>query len=126
MINQDLITAYQSARAVRDAADADCKRLANDIADALGRPNEGQQTHKATELGLTITVKQPVNRKVDWDAFDKACKGLEDQPFTIKRELDLSGLRWYEQNDHEAYLRIAKAITATPGQVQVTIKETGK
>ena len=126
MINQDLIAAYRSAQAVRAAADADCKRLADEIADALGRPDEGQQTHKVPDLGLSVTVKQPINRKVDWDAFNAACAGLEDKPFHVKQELDLAGLHWYEQHDHDAYLRLAKAITATPGQVSITIKETDR
>lgn len=125
MIDQDLIKAYRSAVSVEQAAKKDRIRLAGEIADALGRPDEGQQTHTAKDLGVSITVKQPVNRKVDWDAFFAASVGigLEHLPFESKPHLDLVGLRWLEQHEHDAYLRLAKTITAKPGQVSITIKD---
>lgn len=99
--------------------------LADQIADKLGRPEEGQQTH--TVDGWLITVKQPVNRKVlDWDAFDRACAGAAHSPCRVKRELDVTGLRWFEQHDSDRYLEIAKTIESKPGQVSLAIKESSK
>ena len=39
----------------------------------------------------------------------------------LERELDKKGLKWYEENAHDAWRAYSKAIVATPGQVSVSI-----
>jgi hypothetical protein len=118
----DLIHAYQRAKATEDAAKAERQELGQKIADALEHPAEGQKTHQVG--AWSVTVKQPINRKVDWTAFDAAMIGCETPPPTIpKRELDVMGLRWYADTDPERHLALLDSITATPGMPQITIKE---
>lgn len=118
------------------AAFAEAKRLeeqwkqkrieaGNAIAEALGTPDEGSKTHKVDELGVKVTVKQPVNRRVDWTAFDAvaAAHPGEHLPVVHKRELDTKGLKWIRDNQPQLYAELARAITATPGRVQIEIKE---
>lgn len=92
--------------------------LGDEVARELGYPTEGSKTH---EVGnYKVTVKGVMNRKANLDAIDGL--GLVNPPIKTKRELDVVGLRWYQDNEPETYKRIAEHITATPGRVQVEVK----
>lgn len=120
---RDLIEKYLSAKAAEQMAIDTRVAIGNEIAEKLGTPAEGSATHEVD--GYKVTVKQPVNRRVDWDAFDRVTDGWEPQhlPITTKRELDAKGLRWVKENLPGAYEKLARAITATPGRIAVEIKE---
>jgi hypothetical protein len=121
-MNEKLIEQYLEAKRKEDEAKAERTKLQTLIADALGRPDEGQKTHTVT--GYKVTVEQRINRKVDWTAFDAAMVGSEQPaPVIVKRELDIKGLRWYADHDPDRYYDLSKAITATPGLPGITIKE---
>jgi hypothetical protein len=121
---KQLIQHYLDAKAAETLAIEARVQLGNEIAARLGAPTEGSQTHEVD--GYKVTVRQPVNRRVDWEQFDKLTDGWEAQqlPVIQKRELDAKGVRWLQDNMPEAYTQIAKAITATPGRVAVEIKTT--
>jgi hypothetical protein len=120
----DLVEKYLEAKA--DEAKAERRRveLGILIAAALGKPDEGSKTHAID--GYSVKVTQPINRKVeDWSAFD-AVLGKhpgEPAPVKVKRELDAAGVRWLLENSPEFYRELAKHIVATPGRVQVEVKE---
>jgi len=122
---KDLIQRYLQAQAAEQKAKATRIELTHQIADALEHPEEGQKTHKVD--GYKITVKQKINRRVDWDGFDAAMSGSKNPaPCIIKRELDIKGLRWYADNDPDRYFELTKSITEKPGLPSVEVKEITK
>lgn len=89
---------------------------------------EGSSTHNIN--GFKIELKGTVNRKVDWAIFDKIVADLksEDPDFPVPekqvRSLDETGVRWLQQNNSAAYLRLSPSITAKPGKTGVSIVRT--
>jgi hypothetical protein len=122
----DLIKQYLQAKAEEAAAIARRVSLGEQLAKELGAPAEGSKTHHVG--AYSVEVNQPINRKVDWETMDKVLAGNPDRPAPVKtkRELDVPGLKWIRENDPGFYACLATAITATPGRVQVTIKEVEK
>lgn len=122
---KDLLEKYLAAKAAEALAIEARVQIGNEIAAKLGAPTEGSQTHEVD--GYRVTVKQPVNRKVDWRLLDEIeMEPGQDKPIETKRELSVPGLRWYQANRPDVYEKLAKAITATPGRVAVEIKPTGE
>jgi len=120
---EQLIQQYLEAKRAEAEAEARRVELGAAIATKLGAPAEGSKTH---EVGAwKVTVKQPVNRKVDWTIFDEVVARHPGQsaPVVVKRELDTKGIHWLQENQPDFYREIAKAITATPGRVQIEVKE---
>ena len=85
----------------------------------LGAKEEGSETHDVEDFKIAITGR--LNRKVDWDVFDKLGIPTEVQPVKVKRELDLKGLRYLEENDTAIYKKLAKALTVEPAKTSVTV-----
>jgi hypothetical protein len=119
LAHDNLIRQFLEAKRLEAEATARRVELGNAIAAELGTPEEGSKTHDVA--GWRVTVKQSINRRVDLAVLDAI--GLENPPLKIKRELDVDGLRWYQENEPETYLKIAKAITAAPGRVAIEVKE---
>lgn len=125
----DLIQQWKKAK--QDESEAEERRvnISKALAKILGAPVEGSQTHDVGDF--KVTVKQPINRKVDWAEFDTALLKYESEhqdakihvPTKMKRELDETGLKWIRDNQPELYSAIAKSITATPGRIGIDIKE---
>ncbi len=120
----ELIKRYIEAKQVEAEAIARRVILGDTLAAILGAPSEGSKTHEVD--GYTVKVTQPVNRRVDWAVWDAIPNPPEHLPVTVKRELDLKGLRWVQENQPDLYRELSKAITATPGRVALEIKETSK
>lgn len=120
---KDLITQYLEAKRLEREAEARRVELGEAIAAALGAPAEGSKTYDVGDH--KVTVKQPVNRKVDWTAFDQIALEHPDKhaPVAMKRELDTKGLHWIQENEPDFYRALAAAITATPGRISIEIKE---
>jgi hypothetical protein len=115
----DLVRDFVLAKqAEKDATD---RRVAagNKLAEALGHREENQRTFEIENY--KVRVKAVFNRKVDWSAFDDL--HLVTPPQKIKRELDMTGLRWHEQNRPEEYKKILSTITTTPGRTQIEVEE---
>lgn len=118
MTVQDLVAEYLDAKQEEAVAEARRVAIGEQLAALLDGPEEGSKTHDVGDY--KVTVKRVVNRKVDWAAFDAL--GLTAPPCKIKRELDAAGLRWYMEQQPEAYKKLCKTITATPGRAQIEVK----
>lgn len=116
-----LLIKYLAAKAAETMAIETRVEIGNQIAKELGAPDEGSKTHNVD--GWSVKLTTPMNRKVDWGAFDRALQGHKDWPEKTKRELDVAGLRWWQENKPDVYLELSKAITATPGRVSVEVKQ---
>lgn len=120
---EQLVEQWQHAKKMEADAEALRVLIGNKLANTLGVPAEGSKSYDVGDF--KVTVKQPINRKVDWEAFDEATKSTPGAliPVKIKRELDETGLKWIRENKPELYAEISKAVTATPGRIGIDIKE---
>lgn len=108
------------AKAIERRIDAEMALIAE-----LGQPKaEGATSYKIP--GYRITVTGVVNRTVDpvMLAQVKAVMppGLFDQAIRYKPDIILTGLRYLQNNEPEAYGLLAQAITAKPGKTQVKVE----
>ena len=121
MVTAELIKKFIAAKKKEDAAILARRILSEEIGAQLEHPDDGSATH--TFDGYKVTVKGVLNRKVDWDAFDKV--RTKFPPVKMKPSLDLKGLTWLQDNDPDVYAEYAQtAITTKAGAVSVTVKET--
>lgn len=100
-------------------ANKDRVDLEDELIALLGAKEEGSETHNIDDFKIAITGR--LNRKVDWDVFDKLGIPVDLQPVKIKRELDLKGLRYLEDNEPSIYKKLAKAMTVEPAKTSVTV-----
>ena len=118
---KDLIEQYLKAKDAETKDTLTRVAIGDAIAAQLGYPLEGSKTHTVDEY--RVTIKGVVNRRVDWEALDALKLGDKSPEKTPKRELDVAGLRWWWDSDPATYRAILRAITATPGRVQVTVEK---
>lgn len=107
-----------------EEAKATAKRieLEEELIALVGKKEEGAQTHTIGDFKVTITGK--LNRKIDWDIFDKSIAGkIPDslQPVKMKRELDETGVKYLANNEPQLYKILAKALTIKPAKTSVVI-----
>jgi len=116
-----LVSAFEAAKREEEKAVAHRRELGDRIAAELAHPEEGSKTH--TVGHYKVVIKGTINRKVDWALFDavQMPNGIP-APVINKPSLDVVGLKWIQDNEPSLYARLATAITAKPGAVQVVIK----
>jgi len=115
------IIASEWIEAKKEEVQANKKRVGieDELIALLGAKEEGSETHDVEDFKIAITGR--LNRKVDWDVFDKLGIPTEVQPVKVKRELDLKGLRYLEDNEPSTYKKLAKAMTVEPAKTSVTV-----
>ena len=121
---EKLAQRYQQLKAAEDEVKTARREAGEALAAALEHPYEGSKTYEVG--GYRITIKSTINRKVDWELFDGVAFSLPSgipSPVITKRELDTVGLRWIQKHEPEVYARLATAITAKPGAVQVEVRD---
>ena len=122
MTLQALIATYQATKHAEDKLRDERRELGRQIADAIEHPDEGSKTE---EIGpYRVTVTGSINRKVDWDLFDDITADTgAHAPYTVKRALDIKGIKWLQKNDPDTWEMYARAITSKPGSPNIKIKE---
>jgi hypothetical protein len=120
---EELVTLWRHAKKAEAEAEAARVDIGNKLANTLGVPAEGSKSYDVGDF--KVTLKQPVNRKVDWQVFDQVTESTPGahMPVKVKRELDETGLKWIQEHQPDLYAQIARAITATPGRIGVDVKE---
>lgn len=115
------VIAAEWIEAKKEEVEANKKRVGieDELIALLGAKDEGSETHNIDDFKIAITGR--LNRKVDWDVFDKLGIPVDMQPVKMKRELDLKGLRYIEDNEPTIYKKLAKAITVEPAKTSVTV-----
>jgi len=115
------ILASEWIEAKKEEVEANKKRIGieDELIALLGAKEEGSETHNIEDFKVAITGR--LNRKVDWDIFDKLGIPVDMQPVKVKRELDLKGLRYLEDNEPSAYKKLAKAMTVEPAKTSITV-----
>jgi hypothetical protein len=121
---EELVRMLAEAKQVEKSVTESRQKIADELAMRLECPVDGSKSHKIGDY--KVVVKGIMNRKVDWEIFDKVIKGETNPPFKFKKELDIPGLKWTQENNPEFYKKLCTAITSTSGRTQVTIEEVEK
>lgn len=114
---------WLEAKHEEDYARARRIEIEKQMADALQIPEEGSKTHKID--GYKITVTQPVNRKIDLEAWDKVSDRLPIgmHPVKTKVEADPAGCKYLANNEPELWARVSSAFTVQPGKIGFKVEE---
>jgi len=121
----ELAARYAAANVAEDTAISYRRDLAAQIAALTGHTSEGQKTYDAGD-DWKVTVKIPMNRKMDWVEWDKVKGSIPADlwPVEMKPSLDEKGVKWLQANDPRTYLIVAQCLTTTPGALSVSVKPT--
>ena len=113
----------QLADAKRAEAAARDRRVEVELAIAaeLACERDRSKTHKLD--GWKVTLKRPVNRRLDVKAWDRIKGDIPEElrPVEYKPAINASGCKWLAENDPETWAKCAEAITETEGKVSVTV-----
>lgn len=118
----EIVNDLVEAKATEKAAEARRIELERELIEKVGARPEGAKTHTIGDFKVVITGK--LKRKIDWDLFDQsiAAKIPESmQPVKIKRELDVTGVKFLENNEPQIYKLLIPALTIEPAKTEVSI-----
>lgn len=110
---------FEAKRVEREAEE---KRIAleEELIAVLGKRDEGAKTHTVGDYKVTITGR--VNRKIDWELFDRVSSKIPETLWPVKRQLDVTGVKYLENNEPALYKVLSPALTVEPAKTTVTIK----
>ena len=123
-------TAEDAAADWMDAKNAEIKankdRIAaeEELIALLVVKQEGATSHQVGPYKITLTGR--LNRKVDLDVLDTLQIPAELIPIKMKRELDVTGVKYLENNEPELYKTLCAALTIEPAKTSVTVTRTEK
>ena len=74
--------------------------------------------------GYKITVKRPINRTIDGEAWERIKDRIPTDlhPIRVKVEPDAKGCDWLRENRPELWVIAAEAITERPGKAGFTVE----
>lgn len=116
-----LCAAFAQAKAEETRAADLRKELAGLIQNMTGHTAESSKTYKDGDW--KVSIKQPVNRSMDWAAWETVKKEIPEEfwPVEMKPTLDEKGVKWIADNDSAIYTTLAQCLTTKPGAVSVTV-----
>lgn len=122
----DMAADLMAARALEKTATEQRVAIEEELIALLGSKIEGADTHNIGPYKVTITGK--LNRKLDLKKFDQIADHIPEalRPVKVKRELDLTGIKYLANNEPDIYRMIANsgAMTVEPAKTSVTIIRT--
>ena len=119
---ETLCAGWLEAKRAEQKANAERIAIEAQIAQALDVPTEGSKTHKLDAFKVTLT--QPVNRKLDVEAWGKVrdiCPP-DMQPIKVKLEADAAGCKYLANNEPALWAKISPAFETKPGKTGVTVE----
>lgn len=117
-----LAAAFAAAKDEEARATELRRSIAAQIQALTGHDAEGSKTYKDGDW--RVTVKAPLITSMDWQKWEETKLAIPEQfwPVEMKPSLDMKGVKWLYENNHDAYAVVAQALTIKPGAVQVTVK----
>ena len=121
---KELADALLRAKAVERKANAERIAAEEALIAALGKRDEGSQTHNIDGYKITITGK--VSRKFDWAKWKEIEQSIPPalRPVKMKPELDEKGVKYLQANEPEIYNMLP--LTVTPAKTAVDIEVKGE
>jgi hypothetical protein len=119
---KELAEALLRAKAIERKANADRITAEEALIAALGKRDEGAQTHNVDGYKVTITGK--VSRKMDWKAWESVQEQIPPslRPVKMKPELDEKGVKYLQANEPEIYKLLPLTVTPAKTAVEVELK----
>lgn len=111
-------------RAKKEEADANKRRVAIE-AQMLAHIDTKPEGAVTVEAGMfKVTAETKLSRSIDWDAYDKVREQIPERlrPVKFKRELDVTGCKYLENNEPQIYALLAPCITTKAAKTAVTVK----
>lgn len=122
----DVAADLMAARSLEKAATEQRVAIEEELIGLLGAKAEGADTHNIGPYKVTITGK--LNRKLDLKKFDQIADRIPPvlHPVKVRRELDVTGIKYLVNNEPEIYAMLANsgALTVEPAKTSVTIIRT--
>jgi hypothetical protein len=124
METKELAATLLRAKAAEREANAKRIEAEEALIAALGKRDEGAQTHNIDGFKITITGK--VSRKMDWKAWGAVEESIPAhlRPVKLKPELDEKGVKYLQANEPEIYKLLP--LTVTPAKTAVDIELKGE
>jgi hypothetical protein len=112
-----------AAKTAEDAARRNRVKCEENLVLLTGAKQEGRQSHDAGDYSVTVTGK--MTRALDIGKWEKIKDSIPEKmrPVTYKPALDLSGVRYLQNNEPEVYALFSQAMTVKPAKTSVTIKQ---
>lgn len=122
METKELVKSLLRAKAIERKANADRVAAEEALIAALGKRDEGAQTHNIEGYKITITGK--VSRRMDWKAWEEVQQfiPLALHPVKMKPELDEKGVKYLQANEPEIYKLLPLTVTPAKTAVDIEIK----
>jgi len=115
-----------AARALEKTATEQRVAMEEELIALLGAKADGADTHNIGPYKVVITGK--LNRKLDLKRYDQIVDRIPEalRPIKVKRELDVTGIKYLANNEPDIYALIANsgALTVEPAKTSVTIIRT--
>ena len=118
-----LLEEWLAAKAAEEEAKKRRLNAEAQITGIMKAKDEGSVTHKLE--GYSVTLKQPVTRTLDSDAWEhvKGKVPASFHPLKTVVSADAKGCKWLLDNRPDLWNQIAPAFTAKAGKVGVTVKK---
>lgn len=109
------------AKADEESAKSRRIKIEEGLIASLGAKPEGSKTHDLGEFKVTVTGV--INRTLDKEVWETIKDKLpqEIRPVTYEPTLDVTGVKWLQENQPEDYKVLAQAITVKPGKTAVKV-----
>jgi len=115
-----------AARALEKTATEQRVAMEEELIALLGAKADGADTHIIGPYKVFISGK--LNRKLDLKRYDQFVDRIPEalRPIKVKRELDVTGIKYLANNEPDIYALIANsgALTVEPAKTSVTIIRT--
>lgn len=121
---QQLCADWVRAKDRENKAIEDRWTIEKKIVEAVGKKDEGAQTHKAGD-SFKVTVTGVVNRKMDWAKWEQIKSQVPAQlhPVKTKLELDDRGVKYLRDNEPEIYKLLPIEIKEGKTAVKVEVTQ---
>lgn len=122
----ELSAALLDAKAAEDAAKEQRIEVEEALVKILGLKPEGSKTHDLG--GFKVTITGVVNRTLNNEVWETIKDKLppEIRPVTYEPKLDVTGVKWLQENQVEDYKILAQALTIKPGKTSVKVVQVTK
>ena len=116
-----LAAKYYTAKAIESQAADERRSLGIQIAALLNHQSESSKTYHTD--GWKITAKAPMNRSMDWNAWETVKERIPVDlwPVETKTVLSETGVKWLQNNEPEIYRVLASALTTKLAAVSITV-----
>lgn len=120
---ESLVEDLVAAKAEENNANKKRVALEEQLIARLGKREEGSQTHQLAN-GVKVTITGKLSYKADMSLLVQLASALPEnmRPIKIEPKLDETGCKYLRNNEPDAWMKIAPAITTKEAKASVEVK----